>query len=48
MDGLNQILQSYVGTTTDTKDKLLGATFILLDKNGELGTGLHAPMDVNS
>ncbi|KAH8900268.1 beta-lactamase/transpeptidase-like protein [Thozetella sp. PMI_491] len=39
MDGLNQILQSHVGTAGDTKDKLLGASFILLDRNGTIFEG---------
>ncbi|KAH8674334.1 beta-lactamase [Xylariales sp. PMI_506] len=39
MAELQQILEAYVGTPQDTKDKLLGAAFILLDKNGILFQG---------
>ena len=35
---LQQILQSYAGTVEDTKDKLLGVAFVLVNREGKFHT----------
>jgi len=40
MEKLDSILRDHVAKSTETKDKLLGASFFVVNKNGEFRSSL--------